>query len=147
MKKLKKIWQENNNGYITLESNQIALNEDKILKIVWRENNITMAYIAIYLGKDFCEKEGYPNKIENMPDKVAYIWEIVTDKRYANRGIATKLIEYIINKYEGYTIFSCIDLSNGSSLKVHQKNGFMSLYEFEEKENNCVSTYTMMIRE
>lgn len=141
-----RIWKENNNGYITPESNQIAVNENEILKVVWRENNITMAYVAVYLEKDFCKKEGYPNKIENMPDKVAYIWEVVTDKKYRGKGIATKLMKYVINKYKGYSIFSCIDLSNAFSLRLHEKNGFVPLYEFEEKENNCISTYIMMIR-
>ena len=143
---IQKIWKENNNGYITYESNRIAINDNNILKIVYRENDITMAYAAIYFGKDFCEKEEYPNKIENMPDKVAYIWEIVTDKKYSGKGIATKVMEYVINKYKDYSIFSCIDLSNISSLKLHNKNGFVPLYEFEEKSNDNVSKYVMMIR-
>lgn len=143
---IQKIWKENNNGYITYESNQMAINDNNMLKIVYREKKITMAYTTIYFGKDFCDKEEYPNKIENMPDKVAYIWEIVTDKKYAGKGIATKLMEYVINKYKDYTIFSCVDLSNISSLKLHEKNGFVPLYEFEEKENNRVSTHIMMIR-
>lgn len=139
---IQKIWKENNNGYITYESNQTAIKDNNMLKIVYRENNITMAYVTVYLEKDFCEKEEYPNKIENMPEKVAYIWEIVTDKKYAGRGIATKLIEYINNKYKDYSIFSCVDLSNISSLKLHEKNGFVPLYEF--KENNHV--HVMLIR-
>ena len=143
---IQKIWKENNSGYITYESNQIAINDNSMLKIVYRENNVTMAYAAIYFGKDFCEKEEFPNKIENMPDKVAYIWEIVTDKKYTGKGIATKLLEYIIEKYKDYSIFSCIDLSNISSLKLHEKSGFVPLYKFEEKENNRVSKHVMMIR-
>lgn len=143
---IQKIWKENNSGYITYESNQIAINDNSMLKIVYRENNVTMAYAAIYFGKDFCEKEEFPNKIENMPDKVAYIWEIVTDKKYTGKGIATKLLEYIIEKYKDYSIFSCVDLSNISSLKLHEKSGFVPLYKFEEKENNRVSKHVMMIR-
>jgi len=143
---IQRIWKENNNGYITYESNQMAINDDNMLKIVYRENNITMAYAIIYFGKDFCEKDGYPNMIKNMPDKVAYIWEIVTDKNYAGKGIATKLIEYVINNYKDYFIFSCVDLSNISSLKLHTKNGFIPMYEFEENENDYVSVHVMMIR-
>lgn len=37
-------------------------------------------YIAVYKGNDFCELEKFPIKIENMPDKAAYIWEVVTKK-------------------------------------------------------------------
>lgn len=143
---IQRIWKENNNGYITYKSNQTAINNNDMLKIVYREDDITMAYIIIYFGKDFCEKEEFPNKIENMPDKVAYIWEIVTDKNYAGKGIATKLIEYIINRYRDYSIFSCIDLSNTSSLRLHNKNGFVPLYEFDKKEDNHVSTHVIMMR-
>ena len=37
---IQKIWKENHNGYITEESNQILLKNDKILKIVCLEENI-----------------------------------------------------------------------------------------------------------
>ena len=37
---IKKIWEENNSGYITEESNQMLLSNDKILKIVYLEENI-----------------------------------------------------------------------------------------------------------
>ena len=37
---IQKIWEENNSGYITQESNNILLNNDKILKIVYLEKNI-----------------------------------------------------------------------------------------------------------
>lgn len=81
-----------------------------------------------------------------MPNKVIYIWEIVTYKKYACKGIATKLIEYVIKKYKEYSMFSCVDLSNISSLKLHEKNGFIPLYEFEEIENSVVSNHLMMRR-
>ena len=37
---IQKIWEENNSGYITEESNQMLLSNDKILKIVYLEENI-----------------------------------------------------------------------------------------------------------
>ena len=40
LKDIKKIWEENNSGYITEESNQMLLSNDKILKIVYLEENI-----------------------------------------------------------------------------------------------------------
>ena len=115
-------------------------------QIVWREDNVTMAYVIIYLGNDFCEKEEFPNKIGNIPENVLYIWEIVTDKKYAGKGIASKLIEYIINKYNKFSIYSCVDLSNIASLKLHQKYGFEILYEFEQKHDNNSSIHAMMVR-
>ena len=37
---IQKIWEENNSGYITEESNQMLLSNDKILKIVYLEENV-----------------------------------------------------------------------------------------------------------
>ena len=37
---IQKIWEENNGGYITEESNQILLKNDKILKVVYLEENV-----------------------------------------------------------------------------------------------------------
>lgn len=143
---IQKIWKENNNGYISYKSNQITINDNKMLKLVWRENNVTMAYVSVYFGKDFCKKEEYPNKIEDMPDKVAYIWEIVTDKKYTGRGIASKLLNYVIERYEEHAIYSCINLNNKASLRLHEKNGFKPLYEFEKNQEK-IKKYVMMIRE
>lgn len=133
---IRRIWKENNSGYISNESNEKAIKDEGMNQFVWRENNVTMAYAIVYLGKDFCEKDSYPNKIDKMSDKVAYIWEIVTDKKNTGKGIANKLLQYIINKYNNYEIYSCIDLRNIPSLKLHEKNGFKILYEFKGKDNN-----------
>ena len=81
-----------------------------------------------------------------MGNKVAYIWEIVTDKNYVGRGIASKLIEYIIDKYKGYEIYSCIDINNYSSLKLHEKYGFYTLYEFEKELENKISMHRMLVK-
>lgn len=122
---IQKIWKQNNNGYITKISNQKAIYDEGMNQFVWRENEKTMAYVVVYVGKDFCEKDQCLNKIKKMGNKVAYIWEIVTDKNYVGRGIASKLIEYIINKYKGYEIYSCIDINNYSSLKLHENMVFI----------------------
>ena len=37
---IKKIWKENNSGYITEESNQMLLKNEKILKVVYLEENV-----------------------------------------------------------------------------------------------------------
>ena len=133
---IRRIWKENNSGYISDESNEKAINDDGMNQFVWRENSKTMAYAIVYCRKDFLEKESFPNKIKNMSDNTAYIWEIVTDKMYTGKGIANKLMQYIINKFENYDLYSCIDLRNIPSLKLHEKNGFEILYEFKGKDNN-----------
>ncbi|MDO4283191.1 MAG: GNAT family N-acetyltransferase [Clostridia bacterium] len=79
-----------------------------------------------------------------MPEKVAYIWEIITDQKYAKQKVATKLMEYICNKYKGYWIYSCVDMSNIPSIKLHEKSGFKPLYTFHEKQNNHTTEHVMM---
>ena len=143
---IQRIWKENNSGYISYESNQLAITDKNMHQLVWREDETTMAYVILYLGRDFCEKDEFPNKIVNMPEKVLYIWEIVTDKKYSGRGIANKLMKYITSKYSDFTMYSCIDLTNIASLKLHEKNGFEKLYEFEKMENNINKFHAMMVR-
>ena len=138
---IENIWKNNNKGYICYECNQRSIKDEQLLKVIFKENDTVYGYAVLYFGKDFCEVEEYPNNIVNMPDKVAYIWEIVTDINYLRKGIATSILEYIKDKYKGYSIYSCINLSNEASLKLHSKIGFKTLYEFE-LENN--SRYTMM---
>ncbi len=140
---IQRIWKENNEGYITYESNQIAITDEKMLQIVWRENNTTMAYAIVYLGKDFIEKEKFQVNIEDIPDNSVYIWEIVTDKNYKGRGIANKLMKYLIEKYKNYNIYSCVASDNIPSLKLHEKNGFKILTQFKEK-NKKSEQYIMI---
>lgn len=40
LKEIKEIWKENNSGYISEESNNMLISNNKILKIVYSENNI-----------------------------------------------------------------------------------------------------------
>ncbi len=106
-----------------------------------------LGYIAVYEGNDFLELEKFPNKIQNMPDKVAYIWEVVTKKEFMGRGIAKKLLSYVLDKFENYTIYSCIDVKNIPSLKLHEKYGFQELYRFLQTENGKTSEHIILARE
>jgi len=137
---IQRIWQENNQGYIDYECNQRSIKDENMLKVVYKEKDIVCGYAVLYFGKHFCKLEGYPNRISNMPSKVAYIWEIVTDINYLRKGVATSILKYIITKYKGYSIYSCINLSNIPSLKLHLKIGFKTLYEFNKND----SKYRMM---
>ena len=143
---IQRIWKENNSGYISYESNQQAITDKNMKQLVWRENEITMAYAILYFGKDFCELEKFPNQIGSIPEKMLYIWEIVTDKKYSGRGIANKLMEYITSKYSDFTMYSCIDLTNIASLKLHEKNGFKPLYKFETEKEGIKKEHYMMCR-
>ena len=103
-------------------------------------------YIAVYQGKDFLELEKFPNKIQNMPDKVAYIWEVVTRKEFMGRGIAKKLLTYVLDRFNNYTIYSCIHVNNIPSIRLHEKYGFKELYRFEEKIDNRITNHIMFIK-
>lgn len=53
-KDIKRIWKDNNSGFITEESNEMLINNDDILKIVYLENNVPAGYVAVYNKDDFC---------------------------------------------------------------------------------------------
>ena len=42
LEEFQQIWEENNSGYITQESNNILLNNDKILKIVYLSGKLLL---------------------------------------------------------------------------------------------------------
>lgn len=131
---IKRIWKENNSGYITEESNETLIKNNDILKIVYLENEVPAGYVAVYTKNDFCKLENFPDKIEKEGN-VSYIWEIVTDKNYMGKGIASKLMKYVLEKFKGYKIYSCIAKDNIPSLKSHEKYGFKEAYQFtKDKE-------------
>ena len=133
-KDIKRIWKDNHNGFITKESNELLINSDDILKIVYLENNVPAGYVAVYTKDDCCKLEDFPDKIDRN-GKVSYIWEIVTDKKYMGKGIASKLMQYVLEKFKGYRIYSCIAKENIPSLKLHEKYGFKEAYQFtQDKE-------------
>lgn len=131
---IKRIWKENNSGYITEEINETLIKNNDILKIVYLENEVPAGYVAVYTKNDFCKLENFPDKIEKEGN-VSYIWEIVTDKNYMGKGIASKLMKYVLEKFKGYKIYSCIAKDNIPSLKLHEKYGFKEAYQFtKDKE-------------
>lgn len=131
---IKRIWKDNHNGFISKESNEMLINNKDILKIVYLENNVPAGYVAVYTKDDFCKLEDFPDKIDRN-GKVSYIWEIVTDKKYMGKGIASKLMQYVLEKFKGYKIYSCIAKENIPSLKLHEKYGFKETYQFtKDKE-------------
>ena len=100
----------------------------------------------MYQGNNFCEIEGFPNKVEDMPENVVYIWEVVTRKEFMGRGIAKKLLAYVLDKFNNYTIYSCINVNNIPSIRLHEKYGFKELYRFEEKGDNERKQQIMFVK-
>lgn len=81
-----------------------------------------------------------------MPDNVVYIWEVVTRKEFMGRGIAQKMLTYVLDKFNDYTIYSCIDVNNIPSIRLHEKYGFKELYRFEEKNDNKIKKQIMFVK-
>ena len=103
-------------------------------------------YIAVYQGNDFCKIEGFPNKIENMTENVVYIWEVVTKKEFIGRGIAKKLLAYVLDKFNNHIIYSFINENNIPSIRLHEKYGFKELYRFEEKREDKIKQQIMFVK-
>jgi len=141
---IRKLFKENNEDYITKWSNENGIEDKKMLKLVWHEDNISKGYAIICFDKNFCDIEEYPNKIENMPEKIAYVWEILVDKKYAGQGIGSSLLKYAINKFPKHTFYSCIEKENIASIKLHEKFGFKEIYSFVgEPFNNKIPNEIM----
>ena len=81
-----------------------------------------------------------------MPENIVYIWEVVTRKEFMGRGIAKKLLAYVLDKFNNYTIYSCINVNNIPSIRLHEKYDFKELYRFEEKEDNKIKQQIMFVK-
>lgn len=81
-----------------------------------------------------------------MPENIVYIWEVVTRKEFMGRGIAKKLLAYVLDKFKDYTIYSCIDVNNIPSIRLHEKYGFKELYRFEEEEDDKIKQQIMFVK-
>lgn len=141
---IRKLFKENNENYITKWSNEHGIEDKNMLKLVYNEDNISKGYVIICFDRDFCNIEEYPNRIENMPENIAYIWEILVDKKYAGQGIGSCLLKYAIDKFPKHTFYSCIEKENIASIKLHEKFGFKAIYNFVgEPFNNKIPNEIM----
>lgn len=61
-------------------------------------------------------------RIQNLDGSVLYLLSIAVSKNHRNKGIASSMIDNIINKYGLYNIVS--DVSNENSLGIYSKRNF-----------------------
>ena len=127
---IRKLFEENNAGFITKASNDEGIENQSMETFLLEEEGIAKAYAIICFDRNFCELDDYPNQIENMPEKSAYVWEVLTGRNYLGKGYATQLLQYVIQKYPDYTFYSCVDEKNKASMKLHTKFGFQPIYSF-----------------
>jgi len=147
LNELREIWKYNNQNYILDSSNKLSLYSPDMLKMAYVENDIVLGFITVYEGQDFCKKEGFSIKIDDLPEKTIYVWEVITKKGFENRGIATELFKYVINKFAGYTIYSCVEPENSASIALHKKMGFTEFNRFEKYyDEKGLTKYIMLKR-
>lgn len=124
LEEIRKIWLENNRGYIGNNCNLRSIKDNNMLKVVCKTDT------------DVCELEKYPNYIKDMPKKTIYMWEMVTSKNYLKEGVASKIYDYIKTKFNDYTIYATIDEKNIPSLNLHIKEKFIPIYNFYKEDEN-----------
>ena len=128
---IRRLFEENNGNYITKWSNEHGINDTDMLKLLYVDDKgRALGYAIISFDRNFCDVEEYPNKIDNMPDLIGYIWEVLVDKNHGGQGIGSALLEYALNKYPNHTFYSCIEEENIPSRKLHEKLGFKEIYSF-----------------
>lgn len=133
LEQAKEIYDSSNKEFITEESNNTAIEDENMKNYLYYEDNDNtkaLGYVTIYEKCDFIQKEEFDVQIDNINEDSVYIWEIGTRKGYEGRGIATKLLKYVIAKYKGQDIYTCLDEKNVPSIKIHEKVGFRKVKEF-----------------
>ena len=61
-------------------------------------------------------------KIQELKGKTMFLLSIAVDEAYRRMGIASAMVDYIMDKYEEYNLVS--DVSNEGSLEIYKKRGF-----------------------
>lgn len=132
LEQVKQIYETSDRKHISSQSNDIAISDINISNYLLYEDNITfaLAYISVYEKSDFIIKEEFDVKIDDISKDSVYIWEVGTRKGYEGRGYASKLIQHVIEEYSHRDIYSCIDVENYASVKIHERAGFIRVKEF-----------------
>lgn len=133
LEQVKEIYNSSSKEFISEDSNDIALKDKSMKNYLYYEeedNTKALGYVTIYESCDFIQKEEFDVKVEGINENSVYIWEIGTRKGYEGRGIATKLLKYVIEKYKGHDIYTCLDEKNVASIRIHEKVGFKKIKEF-----------------
>lgn len=79
-------------------------------------------FIKYFHGKELPYKEEIHDKISGYGVDVIYLLSIGVSKKFRRRGIATKLIDFAIEKYHNCYIVG--DVSNVSSITVYEERNF-----------------------
>lgn len=130
---VKQIYNSSSKKFISEESNNSAINDEHMVNYLYYEDlepNIALGYVTVYESNDFIKKEEFDVTIGDIKPDSVYIWEIGTRKGYEGRGIASKLLNFVKEKYSGRDIYTCLDEVNAASIRIHEKVGFKKEKEF-----------------
>lgn len=75
-----------------------------------------------------------------------YIWQLATKKGFEGQGIASHILQYVVEKFKNYEIYACVNIQNVASMKVHCKNGFIPIKYFEEQKQDGGIDKNLMLR-
>ncbi len=130
---VKQIYNSSSKKFISEESNNSAINDEHMVSYLYYEDlrpDIALGYVTIYESNDFIAKEEFDVIIDDIKPDSVYIWEIGTRKGYEGRGIASKLLNFVKEKYSNRDIYTCLDEENVASIRIHEKVGFKKVKEF-----------------
>jgi RimJ/RimL family protein N-acetyltransferase len=132
LEQVKEIYNSSDKKYISSSSNDKAIMDKDMVNYLYYEEgkNFSICYVTVYEKSDFITKEEFDVEINDIKENSIYIWEVGTRKGYEGRGIATKLLKYVISCYPNRDIYSCIDIENVASKRVHEKLGFKPVNSF-----------------
>jgi len=136
---LGQIFDENNQNYV---SDRECLFDDNFLKLVVVEDGHAVAFMTLYIGEDFIEKEEYPIKL-NVKKKSIYVWNGITKKGYEGKGYQTKLMDYMKKKFVDYDIYNVVDISNKASNHVCEKAGFKKILTFNKEYDGVIENFVL----
>jgi len=125
--KLKAIFFDNNKNYL---EDVYVLNHKKYKVFYFEENEEILGYISTYYKKDFIKKEHLPIKLKfKFGD--TYIWNMCVKSSAENKGVGSSLIKYVVENSKG-NVYSIVNVTNIPSQKIHEKNKFEKIDEFEK---------------
>ena len=136
---LGQIFDENNQNFV---SDRDCLFDDNFLKLVAVENGHAVAFMTLYVGADFIEREEYPIKL-NVKEKSVYVWNGITKKGCEGKGYQSQLMQYMKNKFYDYDIYNVVDISNKASNHVCEKSGFKKILNFSKEYNGAIENFAL----
>lgn len=142
LEQLEKIFDENQSNDVFDKS---CIKNPEFLKLVCLFNNIPLGYVAVYPHSNFMEKEGLNIKFPVEPNAV-YIWHIAVKKAFEGKGVASMLMEEVVQRYSANPIYSVMEEMNSPAIMIHQRVGFRPFAKFKKKYDNQVVNLLLMKR-